>query len=308
MNILAALAFWVTIYLPAADFYTNQEHFENIVGAYTQLIVAGLAGFIVGQTINAWTVVKIKEHTKEKHLWARLVGSTFAGQLGDTWCSAASPPADRHHHLRRLRHLHRAGLGVQDRRRGGHAAGHLPGDRLHQTPRTHLHRAGVADALMSTMIRDYGDRALLLECGSTDEVLAVNAAIREAGLPGVLDVVPASRTVLVTLAELAQQGPTRQRLARLRIESAQRGDARDAGVDVVIDVVYDGADLAEVARHTGLAVAAVVDAHTAAPWRVGFGGFAPGFAYLVGGDPRLRVPRRAEPRRQGAGGIGRSGR
>ena len=57
MNILAALAFWVTIYLPAADFYANQEHFENVVHAYTQLIIAGLAGFIVGQTINAWVVV-----------------------------------------------------------------------------------------------------------------------------------------------------------------------------------------------------------------------------------------------------------
>ena len=92
MNILAALAFWITVYLPAADFYANQEHFENIVGAYTQLIVAGLAGFIVGQTINAWVVVAIKERTKEKHLWARLVGSTFAGQLGDTlvFCSIAA--------------------------------------------------------------------------------------------------------------------------------------------------------------------------------------------------------------------------
>ena len=92
MNALTALAFWVTIYLPAADFYTNQEHFENIVHAYTQLIVAGLAGFIVGQTINAWVVVAIKERTKEKHLWARLVGSTFAGQLGDTlvFCGIAA--------------------------------------------------------------------------------------------------------------------------------------------------------------------------------------------------------------------------
>jgi uncharacterized integral membrane protein (TIGR00697 family) len=92
MNGLAALTFWVTIYLPAADFYTNQEHFENIVHAYTQLIIAGLAGFIVGQTINAWVVVRIKEKTKEKHLWARLVGSTFAGQLGDTlvFCSIAA--------------------------------------------------------------------------------------------------------------------------------------------------------------------------------------------------------------------------
>jgi queuosine precursor transporter len=92
MNILAALAFWATVYLPAADFYENQEHFENIVGSYTQLIIAGLAGFIVGQTINAWVVVKIKERTKEKHLWARLVGSTFAGQLGDTlvFCAIAA--------------------------------------------------------------------------------------------------------------------------------------------------------------------------------------------------------------------------
>jgi uncharacterized integral membrane protein (TIGR00697 family) len=92
MNILAAAAFWVTIYLPSYQFYENQEHFENVVHAYTQLIVAGLAGFIVGQTINAWVVVAIKERTKEKHLWARLVGSTFAGQLGDTlvFCSIAA--------------------------------------------------------------------------------------------------------------------------------------------------------------------------------------------------------------------------
>lgn len=93
MNGLAACAFWVTVYLPAADFYPNQEHFANVVGAYTQLIVAGLAGFIVGQTINAWTVVKIKQRTRERHLWARLVGSTFAGQLGDTlvFCAIAAP-------------------------------------------------------------------------------------------------------------------------------------------------------------------------------------------------------------------------
>jgi uncharacterized integral membrane protein (TIGR00697 family) len=92
MEALAAFAFWVTLYLPAADFYTNQTHFENVVRAFTQLIVAGLAGFIVGQTINAWVVVAIKAHTKEKHLWARLVGSTFAGQLGDTlvFCSIAA--------------------------------------------------------------------------------------------------------------------------------------------------------------------------------------------------------------------------
>ncbi|MCV7192254.1 queuosine precursor transporter [Mycolicibacterium brumae] len=92
MNALAAAAFWVTVALPAADFYENQEHLENIVGAYTQLIVAGMAGFLVGQTLNAWTLVAIKARTKEKHLWARLIGSTAVGQLGDTvvFCAIAA--------------------------------------------------------------------------------------------------------------------------------------------------------------------------------------------------------------------------
>ena len=92
MEGLAALVFWVTIYLPPADFYENQAAFETVVGAFTRLIVAGLAGFIVGQTVNAWTVVAIKARTKEKHLWARLVGSTVVGQLADTvvFCSIAA--------------------------------------------------------------------------------------------------------------------------------------------------------------------------------------------------------------------------
>ncbi|MCV7432506.1 queuosine precursor transporter [Mycolicibacterium bacteremicum] len=92
MNALAAAAFWATVYLPAADFYPNQEHLENIVSAYTGLIIAGMAGFLVGQTLNAWSLVLIKERTKEKHLWARLVGSTFIGQLGDTvvFCAIAA--------------------------------------------------------------------------------------------------------------------------------------------------------------------------------------------------------------------------
>jgi KipI family sensor histidine kinase inhibitor len=80
---------------------------------------------------------------------------------------------------------------------------------------------------------------------------------------------------------------------RVTTPQAARSERR---ADVVIDIVYDGPDLAEVAGHTGLTIPQVIDAHTATPWQVGFSGFAPGFAYLVDGDPRLRVPRRAEPR------------
>ena len=52
----------------------------------------------------------------------------------------------------------------------------------------------------------------------------------------------------------------------------------------------------------------MVSAHTGRDWTVGFAGFAPGFAYLVDGDPRLRVPRRTTPRPQvPQGAVGLAG-
>jgi KipI family sensor histidine kinase inhibitor len=160
-------------------------------------------------------------------------------------------------------------------------------------------------------VHDYGDQALLLEFDSTAEVLAWTDALREADLLGVLDVVPASRTVLLKFAASRYRDPTRQRLATLRIDStavARAIDPLDRQPDVVIDVTYDGEDLDEVARLAGMSVDEVVAAHTAAPVRVGFGGFAPGFAYLIGGDERLHLPRRAEPRtRVPAGAVALAG-
>ncbi|MCX2931933.1 allophanate hydrolase subunit 1 [Mycobacterium sp. CVI_P3] len=152
------------------------------------------------------------------------------------------------------------------------------------------------DLMVSNIIRDYGDQALLLECESTEQVLAAAAALRHAKLPGVLDIVPAARTVLIKLADPRYHAPTQQRLKQMSADSPEPGTHRGPHVDVVIEVVYDGADLTDVATHTGMDVAGVIEAHTAVPWRVGFGGFAPGFAYLVGGDPRLAVPRRSDPR------------
>lgn len=162
-----------------------------------------------------------------------------------------------------------------------------------------------------TTVHDYGDQALLLEFDSTAEVLAWSDTLRAADLLGVLDIVPASHTVLITLAGPRYQTATRQRLDKLRVQrAAVDGDTApiDRRADVVVDVVYDGADLDDVARLTGLTPEQVIDAHTATPFQVGFGGFAPGFAYLVGGDTRLHVPRRSEPRtRVPAGSVGLAG-
>jgi KipI family sensor histidine kinase inhibitor len=149
--------------------------------------------------------------------------------------------------------------------------------------------------LVGNTVLDYGDQALMLRCGSTAEVLAWAAALRAAALPGVVDVVPAARTVLVKLDGPSYQGVIRQRLRKMRV-TADEAVPADRSADVVIDVVYDGPDLAEVASHTGLTTAQVITTHTDTLWRVGFSGFAPGFAYLVDGDPRLRAPRRSDPR------------
>lgn len=156
-------------------------------------------------------------------------------------------------------------------------------------------RGELSTDLVGNTVYDYGDHALMLQCGSTAEVLAWVEALRASALPGVLDIVPAARTVLVKLDGPRLQGVTRQRLRRMRA-TAPADAAPGRGADMVIDVVYDGPDLAEVAELTGLTAAQVIDAHTSSLWRVGFSGFAKGFAYLVEGDVRLRVPRRAEPR------------
>jgi KipI family sensor histidine kinase inhibitor len=159
--------------------------------------------------------------------------------------------------------------------------------------------ADLMDVRALGTVRDYGDQALLLEFDSTDEVLAWADTLREAELLGVLDIVPASRTVLLKLAGPRYQAPTRQRLGKLRVTAKALSAAStqtDGKADIEIGVVYDGADLEEVSRLTGLTTDQVIAAHTGTPWRVGFGGFAPGFAYLIGGDERLNVPRQSEPR------------
>jgi KipI family sensor histidine kinase inhibitor len=166
---------------------------------------------------------------------------------------------------------------------------------------------GVPSGLVGNTVLDYGDQALMVQCGSTTEVLAWADALRAAALPGVVDIVPAARTVLVKLDRPRYQGVTRQRLRKMRV-TANAATPADRSADVVIDVVYDGPDLAEVAGHTGMSTAQVINAHTSTLWRVGFSGFAPGFAYLVDGDPRLEVPRRSEPRTSvPAGSVGLAG-
>ncbi|MEP6851558.1 MAG: allophanate hydrolase subunit 1 [bacterium] len=138
-----------------------------------------------------------------------------------------------------------------------------------------------------------GERAVLLEVDDLPAVLSLAAALRADPVPGTVDLVPAARTVLVRTEPAVDVDAVRAHVARLTLGPA---DAGPPGPLVTVDVDYDGADLAAVAAACHLSPEEVVAAHAGREWTVAFLGFAPGFAYLTGGDPRLRVPRREVPR------------
>jgi 5-oxoprolinase (ATP-hydrolysing) subunit B len=140
-------------------------------------------------------------------------------------------------------------------------------------------------------VRPYGDAALLAEPDDPARVLGLAAALRNE--PGVVEVVPAARTVLVR-ADASALASLSSRL--LELEKTVPSGAAATGSEVVLDVTYDGADLAETAAELGISGDELVHRHTAVRYVVAFCGFAPGFAYLTGLDATLRVPRLAEPR------------
>ncbi|AUG76472.1 Allophanate hydrolase subunit 1 [Kitasatospora sp. MMS16-BH015] len=138
-----------------------------------------------------------------------------------------------------------------------------------------------------------GVRAVLVELDDLDQVTRLHAALTDHPLPGVGELVPAARTLLLRYDPALTD---HDRLGAALTALPLRDPERTAGGAVVVPVRYDGADLGDAARHTGLSVAELIARHTAPTYRVAFCGFAPGFAYLTGLDPVLRLPRRAAPR------------
>jgi KipI family sensor histidine kinase inhibitor len=146
---------------------------------------------------------------------------------------------------------------------------------------------------VTARVLPYGDSALLVELATLEEVLGMLRALERTRPPGVVDLVPAARTLAVVL-DPHVLSPASARAWIERTAPERRADVAEEVVE--LPVRYDGEDLGEVARLLGMPSREVVRLHTGSLWRVAFGGFAPGFAYLVTDHDRLRVPRRATPR------------
>lgn len=137
-----------------------------------------------------------------------------------------------------------------------------------------------------------GTRGLLLELDSLEEVLGRYAALRADPPPGVVDLVPAGRTILVS----TEPGVSLSDLAGALRRIEPHPELGPQGEQVQIPVHYDGADLTQVAEHLGCSPEQLVQRHTSEEWVVAFCGFSPGFGYLSGTRHTWDIPRRADPR------------
>lgn len=161
-----------------------------------------------------------------------------------------------------------------------------------------------APAVRVRSVRPVGPQAVVARLDGVDAVLALQRVLLEEPLRGQVDVVAGAETVTVLAESTTAAGRIRAWLEDIEIQPT----ASPSGALVLIDTLYDGEDLAEVARLTSLSVDAVVTAHSTQTWTVAFAGFAPGFGYLVGENRRLSVPRREEPRTAvPAGAVGLAG-
>ncbi len=144
-------------------------------------------------------------------------------------------------------------------------------------------------------LRAVGDRAVLVEVADNDRVQSLSMAVRARWGVELAEVVPGARTLLLVWQR------SRPPLDRIRVELDRLARVRHdepQAKRLVVPVRYDGPDLQRVAEVVGVGPESVIELHTGAEYRVAFIGFAPGFGYLIGGDPKLDVPRRSSPRQR----------
>ncbi len=139
-----------------------------------------------------------------------------------------------------------------------------------------------------------GTTACLVELADLDEVLGLYAALVDDPPEGVVDVVPAARTLLVVTDPDVSPVP---RVAEAVRRTKPRSDRLDSGELLEIPVRYDGEDLEEAAHLLGYDGAELVRRHTADQWEVAFCGFVPGFGYLTSKSWQIEMPRRSSPRK-----------
>ncbi|RWR28353.1 5-oxoprolinase subunit PxpB [Sinirhodobacter populi] len=159
-----------------------------------------------------------------------------------------------------------------------------------------------------------GDSAFLFQIGEeisapvNERIVALADALEAGAIPGLREVVPTYRSLLVCYDPERVRGAALAR--RVRAVYDRLGPVRAAARRLTVPCLYGGEvgqDLAELAKMKGLTTDEVIALHSGVEYRVYMIGFAPGFAYLGGLPEKLHTPRLAKPRQHipaGAIGIG----
>lgn len=81
---LVVLYAGLVVWLPPAEGWPLQEQFATVWGLMPRIAVASLVAFFAGEWVNSVVLSRLKVRTKGRHLWARTISSTIAGQAVDT--------------------------------------------------------------------------------------------------------------------------------------------------------------------------------------------------------------------------------
>ncbi|MCU1224456.1 MAG: hypothetical protein JWQ42_2549 [Edaphobacter sp.] len=83
-TVLLYLMGTITIALPAAPGWQNQQAFAVVFGFIPRILAASLVAFWAGEFANSYTMARLKLITDGRKLWTRTIGSTVVGQAVDT--------------------------------------------------------------------------------------------------------------------------------------------------------------------------------------------------------------------------------
>lgn len=166
------------------------------------------------------------------------------------------------------------------------------------------------------LFRISGDRSLLAVYGTgvdqavNDKVRRMATLITNQKLPGIDAAVPSYCTLSVHYNPL-KIGFSELRDILWTLENKLNQADIPEPLTIDIPVCYGeefGPDIDFVAQHNGISVNEVIQIHTCSVYHIFAIGFAPGFCYLGGLDPRLHAPRLETPRvRVAAGSVGIAG-